>query len=58
VLVAKPDPGALETGNSRFGFKQRSEKFRLPNDARQRAASDRIVEGNWNGERLFPGAFA
>jgi hypothetical protein len=32
-------------------FKQRSRQFRLANDAQQCAASERVVERNWNGNR-------
>jgi len=44
--VSKPKLGS---GALLFDLKQRSRKFRLPNDAQQRAASDRIVERNRNG---------
>ena len=49
-VAAKPEPGHSERSPA-LGLKQRSRELRLPNNAQQRASSDRIVEWNGNGYR-------
>ena len=52
MAALSPNRGLVSQSDSLpFGLKQRSREFRLPNDAQQRAASDRIVKRNRNGYR-------